>query len=143
MRFIEDTSSSTTTTTSTTDLTDTNGNAISSGTATISFSGTSKTLSAAYLIDGVDVVITSGVPMIYLTNITAEITLSGNKMVQQSSSDYFIMCEATNQWGTTGQNGATVTLDVTSQDLSDLTSTNAYVGSTSSLTGATGFTVTN
>lgn len=88
-------------------------------------------------------VTTSGVPMIYLTNITAEITLSGNKMVQQSSSDYFIMCEATNQWGTTGQNGATATLDVTSQDLSDLTSTNAYVGSTSSLTGATGFTVTN
>lgn len=81
--------------------------------------------------------------MIYLTNITAEITLSGNTMVQQSSSDYFIMCEATNQWGTTGQNGATVTLDVTSQDLSDLTSIKAYVGSTSPLTGAAGFIVTN
>ncbi len=88
-------------------------------------------------------VTTSGVPMIYLTNIEAEITLSGNTMVQQSSSDYFIMCEATNQWGTTGSNGADVTLDVTGQNLANLTSIKAYVGSTSTLTGATGFTITN
>ena len=41
-------------------VTDTNGNEIKSGSATVSFEGKTKTISAAYLIDGVDVEITSG-----------------------------------------------------------------------------------
>ncbi len=41
-------------------VTDTDGNEIKSGSATVSFEGKTKTISAAYLIDGVDVEITSG-----------------------------------------------------------------------------------
>ncbi len=82
----------------------------------------------------------SSIPMFYLTNITAEITLSGNTLTQASSSDYFIMCEESD-WGTDGSNGATVTLDITGQDLASLTSTKAYVGSSSSLNGGTGLTI--
>ncbi|MCR4698359.1 MAG: hypothetical protein K5762_03225 [Bacilli bacterium] len=76
-------------------------------------------------------VTTSGVPMFYLTNITAVITLDGNTFTQASTSDYFLMAEATNQWGTTGSNGATVTMSLTDQDVDSYT---AFVGSTSSLT---------
>ncbi|MCR5078475.1 MAG: hypothetical protein K6B65_00915 [Bacilli bacterium] len=74
-------------------------------------------------------VTTSGVPMFYLTNITAEITLDGNTFTQASSSDYFLMAEATDQWGTSGSNGATVT--VTADFAQSTVST--YVGSTSSI----------
>ncbi len=74
-------------------------------------------------------VTTSGVPMFYLTNITAVITLNGNTFNQASSSDYFIMAEETNQWGTVGSNGATVTMSLTSQDVS---SYKAFVGTSSS-----------
>ena len=41
-------------------------------------------------------VTTSSVPMFYLTNITAVITLSNNTFSQSSSSDYLLMAEATN-----------------------------------------------
>ncbi len=54
------TTTTTTTTGTATSLTDVNGDTIYSGSATVSFSGTSKTISAAYLIDGVDVEITEG-----------------------------------------------------------------------------------
>ncbi len=80
-------------------------------------------------IDSTIKVTTSGVPMIYLTNITAEITLSGNTFNQASSSDYFLMAEATNQWGTTGSNGADVTVTADFQK----SSVSTYVGSTSDL----------
>ncbi len=74
-------------------------------------------------------VTTAGVPMFYLTNITAEITLSGNTFTSGSSSDYFLIAEATNQWGTTGSNGAdvSVTADFAKSSVS------TYVGSTSEL----------
>lgn len=75
-------------------------------------------------------VTTNGVPMIYCTNITASITLSGNAFMQGSTDDYFLIAEATDQWGTTGSNGATVTVTATNQNLSNYT---AYQGSTSSI----------
>jgi len=53
-------SSASTTKTTATDLKDSDGNTIYSGTATVSFSSTSVSISAAYLIDGVTVNITSG-----------------------------------------------------------------------------------
>ncbi len=83
-----------------------------------------------YCYDSTITVTTSGVPMIYLTNITAEITISGSTFNSASTSDYFLIAEATNQWGTTGSNGATVTVTA---DFAKSTVT-TYAGSTSSLT---------
>ncbi len=74
-------------------------------------------------------VTTSGVPMFYLTNIEAVLALSGCTFTSASSSDYFLMAEATDQWGTTGSNGADVT--VTADFAQSTVST--YVGSTSEL----------
>ncbi|MCR4733808.1 MAG: hypothetical protein K5829_02235 [Treponema sp.] len=74
-------------------------------------------------------VTTSGIPMIYVTNITAEIELSNNTFTQASSSDYFIIAEETDQWGSVGSNGGKVTLTVTSQDLTSYT---AFKGGSSS-----------
>ncbi len=62
------------------------------------------------------VVTTSDVPMFYLTNITAVVTLSDNSFTQASSSDYLMVAEATDQWGTTGKNGASVTVKLSDQD---------------------------
>ncbi len=76
-------------------------------------------------------VTTSSTPMFYLTNITAVVTLSGNSFTQASSDDYLMMAEATNQWGTTGKNGASVTVKLSDQDWE---TTKTYIGSTSSIT---------
>ncbi len=70
----------------------------------------------------------SDVPMFYLTNIEAVITLSGNTFTSASSDDYFIMCEETNQWGTVGSNGSDTVLYL-NQDLSSPT---VFVGGSSS-----------
>lgn len=75
-------------------------------------------------------VTTSGVPMIYLTNITAVISVGGNTYNRASTSDYYLVAEATNQWGRTGSNGATVTLS--GSDKTTILS-KYYVGSTSSV----------
>lgn len=75
-------------------------------------------------------VTTSDVPMFYLTNITAVVSLTNNILTQASSSDYLLVAEATSAWGTTGSNGATVTVKLSNQDW---TKTNTYVGSTSSV----------
>ncbi len=75
-------------------------------------------------------VTTSGTPMFYLTNITAEISLTNNTLTQASSSDYLLVAEATSEWGSSGSNGASVTVKLSNQDW---TKTNTYVGSTSSV----------
>ncbi len=87
-------------------------------------------------------VTTSGVPMFYLTNITAEITLEDNTFASNSSSDYFIMCEETDQWGKVGSNGGKATLNLTDQSLSGLKS---FVGgsSSNSLTGGDDLSLTS
>lgn len=72
----------------------------------------------------------SDVPMFYVTNITAVVTLSGNTFTQASSSDYLMIAEATNQWGSTGKNGATVTIKLSYQEWDK---TKTYSGSTSSI----------
>lgn len=41
-----------------------------------------------------------------------------------------MIAEATNQWGTTGKNGATVTINLNEQDWDK---TKTYIGSTSSI----------
>ncbi|MCR4562372.1 MAG: hypothetical protein K5694_04130 [Bacilli bacterium] len=79
-----------------------------------------------YCYDTTITVTTSGVPMIYLTNITAELALSGNTFNSASSSDYFLIAEATNQWGQGGAD-VTVTADFAKS------SVNTYTGATSSL----------
>ncbi len=76
-------------------------------------------------------VTTSSVPMFYLTNITAVVTLSENTFNQASSSDYLLMAEATNQWGNSGSNGASVTVKLSNQDWDE---SKTYCGSTSSIT---------
>lgn len=76
-------------------------------------------------------VTTENVPMFYLTNISAVITLSKNTFTSASSSDYLLMAEATNQWGKTGSNGASVQVKLSSQDWDK---TKTYCGSTSSIT---------
>ncbi len=70
------------------------------------------------------------VPMFYVTNITAVVTLSGNTFTQASSSDYLMIAEATNQWGSSGKNGATVTIKLSDQEWDK---TKTYTGSTSSI----------
>lgn len=75
-------------------------------------------------------VTTSSVPMFYLTNISAVVTLSGNTFTQNSSSDYLMIAEATNQWGKTNSNGATVKVKLSNQDWDK---DNTYIGSTSSI----------
>ncbi len=72
---------------------------------------------------------TSGIPLIYVTNITAEISLTNNTFTQASSDDYFIIVEETDQWGTVGSNGGDVSLTASNQDLS---SYKAFVGGSTS-----------
>ncbi len=74
-------------------------------------------------------VTTSGIPMIYVTNITAVIALTNNTFTRAADSDYFILAEETNQWGTVGSNGGKVTLTASNQDLSSYT---AFKGGSSS-----------
>ncbi len=76
-------------------------------------------------------VTTEGVPMFYLTNITADISLSGNTFVQESSSDYLLVAESTNQWGSSSSNGANVNITLSNQDW-DVNRT--FVGTISSIT---------
>ncbi len=75
-------------------------------------------------------VTTSGVPMFYLTNITAVVSLTGNTFSQASSSDYLMVAESTNQWGNNGSNGAKVTVKLTSQDWD---ASKTFTGSNSSI----------
>lgn len=72
----------------------------------------------------------SDVPMFYLTNITAVVTLSNNTFTQASSTDYLMIAESTNQWGKTGSNGASVTVKLNNQDWD---TSKTFVGSSSSI----------
>jgi len=74
-------------------------------------------------------VTTEGVPMFYITNISAEITLNGNTFNSASTDDYFLIAEGTNQWGQSGSNGGKVVMSITNQDLSGKS---VFVGSASS-----------
>lgn len=74
-------------------------------------------------------VTTSGVPMFFVTNITAVVTLNNNTFTQASSSDYFLIAEETSQWGSTGSNGGKVTMNLTNQSVDSYT---AFVGTSSS-----------
>ncbi len=96
-----------------------------------SFSGDSEEGTDYFSATGCSFKVTnSGVPMIYATNITAMVTLSGNTFTQALSSDYLLIAEATNQWGTTGKNGASVTVKLSDQDWDE---DKTYHGSTSSI----------
>ncbi len=75
-------------------------------------------------------VLNQDVPMFYLTNITAVVTLESNTFVQASSEDYLMIAESTNQWGTSGKNGASVTVKLSSQDWD---TSKTYTGSNSSI----------
>lgn len=68
-------------------------------------------------------------PMFYVTNITAEITLSNNTFTLASSSDYFLKLEETSAWGNKGSNGGKVKLSLTNQDIDDY---KAFIGTSSS-----------
>ncbi len=97
-----------------------------------SFSGDSSEGTDYFNATGCTFKVTTGnVPMFYLTNISAVITLSGNTFTSASSSDYLLMAEATNQWGKTESNGASVQVKLSSQDWDK---TKTYCGSTSSIT---------
>ncbi len=72
----------------------------------------------------------SSIPMFYLTNITAVVSLTNNTFNQASSFDYLMVAEATNQWGKSGSNGASVTVSLSLQDWD---SSKTYTGSTSSI----------
>ena len=71
------------------------------------------------------------VPMFYLTNITADISLSGNTFTQASSSDYLLVAESTDQWGNSSSNGATVSLSLSNQDWDE---NRTFCGTISSIT---------
>lgn len=71
------------------------------------------------------------VPMFYLTNITADISLNGNTFTQASSSDYLLVAESTDQWGNSLANGATVSLTLSNQDWDE---NKTFVGAISSIT---------
>ena len=71
------------------------------------------------------------VPMFYLTNITADISLNGNTFTQASSSDYLLVAESTDQWGNSSTNGATVSLSLSNQDWDE---NRTFCGAISSIT---------
>ena len=71
------------------------------------------------------------VPMFYLTNITADISLNGNTFTQASSSDYLLVAESTDQWGNSSTNGATVSLSLSNQDWDE---NRTFCGTISSIT---------
>ncbi len=71
------------------------------------------------------------VPMFYLTNITADISLIGNTFTQTSSSDYLLVAESTDQWGNSSTNGATVSLSLSNQDWDE---NRTFCGAISSIT---------
>ena len=71
------------------------------------------------------------VPMFYLTNITADISLIGNTFTQKSSLDYLLVAESTDQWGNSSSNGATVSLSLSNQDWDE---NKTFVGAISSIT---------
>ena len=71
------------------------------------------------------------VPMFYLTNITADISLIGNTFTQESSLDYLLVAESTDQWGNSSTNGATVSLSLSNQDWDE---NKTFVGAISSIT---------
>jgi len=79
--------------------------------------------------DSTFTVTTAGVPMFYVTNITAEIDLTGNTFQSASNTDYFLIAEETDQWGSTGSNGGKATLTLTNQSLEGKT---VFVGTSSS-----------
>ncbi len=70
------------------------------------------------------------VPMFYLTNISAQISLTNNSFTQASTSDYLLVAESTNQWGNSGNNGASVSINLSNQDWD---SSKTYCGSSSSI----------
>ncbi len=76
-------------------------------------------------------VTTKSFPMFYLTNISAVVTLSDNTFTQASTSDYLMLAEATDQWGKTNSNGATVKVKLSNQTWDQ---SKTYIGSTSSIT---------
>ncbi|MBR3290346.1 MAG: hypothetical protein IKI63_06185 [Clostridia bacterium] len=80
-------------------------------------------------IDSTFTVTTAGVPMFYVTNITAEIDLTGNTFQSASNTDYFLIAEETDQWGSTGSNGGKATLTLTNQSLEGKA---VFVGTSSS-----------
>jgi len=79
--------------------------------------------------DSTFTVTTAGVPMFYITNITAQITLNGNTFNSASDFDYLFIAEETNQWGTVGKNGGKAIVSLTNQSVSDY---KAFVGASSS-----------
>lgn len=72
---------------------------------------------------------TAGIPMFYITNITAQITLNGNTFNSKNSSDYLFMLEETDQWGNVGSNGGKATVSLTNQGVGNSL---AFVGGSSS-----------
>ncbi|MBQ7726945.1 MAG: hypothetical protein IJT66_07360 [Clostridia bacterium] len=79
--------------------------------------------------DSTFTVTTSGVPMFYITNITAKITLDGNTFNSASDSDYLFIAEENDQWGKVGKNGGKATVSLTNQSVNGYT---AFVGTSSS-----------
>ena len=70
-------------------------------------------------------------PLFFVTNTKAEITLTG-VTANFYEEGYFILASGTNEWGRSGANGGTVTIDA-----SNLTATNTNIGvdSISSVSG--------
>lgn len=75
-------------------------------------------------------VTTDNVPMFYLTNITAVVSLTNNTFSQASASDYLLLAESTDQWGKTNSNGATVKVKLSDQDWD---ASKTFCGSSSSI----------
>jgi len=74
-------------------------------------------------------VTTAGVPMFFITNITAVIMLEGCTLNSASDSDRTFVAEETDQWGSVGSNGGVAEVVLTNQDTTGYT---AFVGESSS-----------
>ncbi|MFA7032843.1 MAG: hypothetical protein WC201_04710, partial [Bacilli bacterium] len=96
-------SSSSTSTTST--LKDTSGNVITSGSASLSFSGTKVSVNAAYLIDGVEVDITSGTysSLSSSSNQVIFLVINGGKLVITGSDSNHVTLTKTGSAASNGQ----------------------------------------
>ena len=80
-------------------------------------------------VDSTFTVTTAGVPMFFVTNITAEVTLEGNTFNSADESDLLFLAEETDQWGRTGSNGGKVSVTLTDQSVEGRA---AFVGTSSS-----------
>ena len=93
-----------------------------------SMSGDAKEGGAEFTANNSTIITNKG-DSFYITNTIATINLENNKIINNDNTGYFLRSKA-DSWGNSGSNGGTVTLNLTSQDITG----NIYIDEISTLT---------